>query len=412
VLQTRPRIGAPAAAGPDLADSLRGAGAEPVSLELPASRPNGGVALAREWVADVAQISFARQHLDGLLLAAEEPEELAGLVLAALRLNLPAVAGPCSDVYLSAALAALGLSPVVGDPALVAVEVARGGPRPRDLVEDFSLVNALRAGLSLGGGPELLVHLSAMALEAGSPGFSRTLGVIAPETPLLAEPDSGWFAEHGVAGLLARLGDALNDTGTVSGRLREILPSAVPEPPRPVESRLTFVEARTSGASALCRVYGGKTEISGECKVCHCEKLAVKIVEGGFLEAPSLLVVGGCGPKGGPGLSRLERLSQVLEDDGLARSVPVITDGLPPRSPSGIWISLFSPEAAAGGVIGWLRDGDALRISFEEGRIRTGVGAQEFTKREPPEFPDHAGAGYTARYARTALPALEGAGFR
>jgi dihydroxyacid dehydratase/phosphogluconate dehydratase len=66
----------------------------------------------------------------------------------------------------------------------------------------------------------------------------------------------------------------------------------------------------------------------------------------------------------------------------------------------------------AGGVIGWLRDGDALHISLEEGRIRTGVGAQEFTKREPPEFPDHAGAGYAARYARTALPALEGAGFR
>jgi dihydroxy-acid dehydratase len=190
------------------------------------------------------------------------------------------------------------------------------------------------------------------------------------------------------------------------------LPSAPPEPPRPVESRLTFVEARASGASALCRVYGGETEISGECRVFHSEKFAVRIVEGGFLEVPSLLVVGGCGPRGGPGLSRLERLSRILEEDGLSGSVPVITDGLPPRSGSGTWISLFSPEAAAGGVIGRLRDGDTLRISFEEGRIRTGVGAQEFTKREPHEFPDRAGAGYAARYARTALPALEGAGFR
>src|SRR4028118_1353683 len=75
----------------------------------------------------------------------------------------------------------------------------------------------------------------------------------------------------------------------------------------------------------------------------------------------------------------LGRLSRGLGNEGLAGSVPVITDGLPPRSPSGTWISLFSPEAAASGVIGWLRDGDALRISFEEGRIRTGVGAQEFT---------------------------------
>ncbi len=413
MLQTRPRIGVQAAAAPLLADSLREAGAEPVSPELPPSRPIGGVALTREWVADVAQISFARQHLDGLLLAAEEPEELAGLVLAALRLNLPAVAAPCSDAPLSAALTALGLLPLAGDPASVAVEVARsGGPRPRGLVEDFSLVNALRAGLALGGGPELLVHLSAIAQEAGSPGFSRTLRVITPETPLLVEPDSNWFANYGTTGLLACLGDVLNDTGTVSGRLREVLPSAPSEFPRPVESRLTFVEARASGASALCRIYGGESEISGECRICHSEKFAVRIVEGGFSEAPSLLVVGGCGPKGRPGISRLERLSQVLEEEDLSESVPVITDGLPPRLAQGTWISLFSPETAAGGIIGRLRDGDTLRISLQEGRIRTEVGAKEFAMREPHQFPNCSGSGYAARYARSALPALEGAGFR
>ena len=68
----RPRVGVPAAA--DLADALRGAGAEPVPLEVPAVRPQGGVALAREWVADTTQISCSRLQLDGLLLAAEETE--------------------------------------------------------------------------------------------------------------------------------------------------------------------------------------------------------------------------------------------------------------------------------------------------------------------------------------------------
>lgn len=412
MLGTRPRIGVPAAAV-DLAEALRGSGAEPVPLALPAFRPNGGVALAREWVADAAQISCSQQRLDGLLLAAEGPEDLAGLVLAALRINLPTVAAPCSDIHLSAALAALGLLSLVGDPAPAAFEVARGGgPRPRDLVDDFSLVNALRAGLALGGGPELLVHLSAIGREAGSAGFSQTLRVITPETRQLVEPDSGWFAEHGTQGLLALLGDTLNDTGTVSGRLRAVLPTAVPEPPRPIGTRLVFVEARASGAAALCRVDEGQAEVSGECRVYHSEKYAVRLVEGGFVEAPALLVVGGCGPKGGPGLSRLERLSRVLEEDGLVGSVPVITDGLPPRSGSGTWISLFSPEAAAGGVIARLRDGDTLRIDLEEGRIRTGVGAREFEEREPREFPDRGGPGYAARYARGALPALEGAGFR
>ncbi len=411
MLGTGPRVGVPAAV-PGLADSLRGSGAEPVALEVPRARPRGGVALAREWVADAAQISCSHRRLDGLLLAAEGPEELAGLALAALRLNLPAVAAPCSDTHLSAALAALGLIPLVGDPASVAVEVARGGgPRPRDLIDDFSLVNALRAGLALGGGPELLVHLSAIAREAGSVGFSQTLRVITPETPQLVEPRSGWFAEHGTPGLLALLGDALNDTGTVSGRLREVLPAGVPEPPPPTGSRLTFVEARASGAAALCRVDEGQAEVSGECRVYHSEKFAVRVVEGDFLEAPCLLVVGGCGPRGGPGLTRLERLSRVLEEDGLAGSVPVLTDGLPPRSGSGTWISLFSPEAAAGGVIARLRDGDTLRISLTEGRIRTGAEAGEFRRREPHELPDRIDTGYAARYSRTALPALEGAGF-
>jgi dihydroxy-acid dehydratase len=409
VVATPPRVGVTT---PDLAESLRAAGAEPVLLDLPEGRPRGGVALAREWVADAAEISCAGHRLDGLLLAAEEPEDLAGLVLAALRLNLPAVAAPCDDAYFSVALAALGLSPPAGDPVPVAVEIARtGGPRPGDIVDEFSLVNALRAGLSLGGGPELLVYLSAVAREAGSSGFSQTLRVITPETPRLAAPDSGWFAEHGTVGLLATLGEALNDTATVAGRLREILPSGVPGPPQVAGSRLTFVEARASGAVALCRVGEDEHEISGKIKVFHSEKFAVRIVEGRFLEIPSLLVVGGCGPRGEPGLSRLERLSQILLEDGLAESMPVITDGLPPRSGSGTWISLFSPEAAAGGVIGRLRDGDSLRFALDEGRIRTGVRAEEFEAREPREYPDRAGTGYSARYALTALPALEGAGF-
>ncbi len=89
----------------------------------------------------------------------------------------------------------------------------------------------------------------------------------------------------------------------------------------------------------------------------------------------------------------------------------MITDGLPPRDVRGTWVSLISPEAAAGGVIGRLRNGDDLRIDLTEGRIRTSVGAEEFEGRDPYKFSAPPGSGYAARYARTALPALEGAGF-
>jgi len=383
-----------------------------VPLRLPQPHPRGGVALAREWLADVVQISCAREHLDALFIAADEPEELAGLVLAALRLNLPTVADRPRDSRLFAALAALGLAPLVADPAAAVVGVARdGGPRPLQLIEDFSLANALRAAYSLGEGPEMIVHLSAIAREAGALGFTQMLRVLIPETPLLAEPGSEWFEEHGVAGLFAYLGEALHDTPTVEGKLHEILPPTPPAPPPSAESRLVFVEGRASGTEALCRVLESQKEVAGECRVLNSEKFAVRIVEGGFFEPDSLLVVGGCGPRGGPGLLRLDLLAQTLRESGLEENISVITDGLPPRDAQGTWVSLVSPEAAAGGVIGQLRDGDTLRIDLVEGRIRTGVHADEMESRDPYKFTEPADAGYAARYARSALPALEGAGF-
>jgi dihydroxy-acid dehydratase len=368
--------------------------------------------LVREWIADVAQISCAQEHLDGLLFAADEPEELGGLALAALRLDLPAVAAPSRDAHLSAALTALGLAPLAADPAEVAVRVATSGePRPLELVEEFALSNALRAAFSLGGGPEVIVHLSAIVREAGATGFSEMFRVLVPETPLLVEPVSEWFREHGVVGLLAHLGETLQHSRSVEGELKIVLPPAPPAPPQGVESRLVFVRGRASGTEALCRMYGPKTEVAGECRVLGSEKLAVQVVEGGTLEPGSLLIVSGCGPRGGPGLPRLQRLAQALRESGLEESVSVITDGLPPKEPLGTWVSLVSPEAAEGGVIGQLRDGDTLRIDLVEGRIRTGVKADEMEARDPYEFSDPSGAGYTNRYVRSALPALEGAGF-
>jgi dihydroxy-acid dehydratase len=412
VLGTAPRIGVLSMGISDLADRVRRAGGEPVPLAVPEARPKGGVALAREWVADAAEISCSGEHLDALLIAAEQPEEFAGLVLCALRPNLPTVADPPRDVRLFATLAALGLAPLAADPAEVVVEVARsGGLRPLDLIEDFTLANALRAAFSLGDGAETIVHLSAIAREAGAPGFSQMVRVLVPDTPQLVEPGSPWFDEHGVAGLFAHLGEAIHDTRTVEGRLREILPSLPPAPSPPVESRLVFVEGRASGTVALCRRSGSQKEVAGECRILNSEKLAVQAVEGGFLEPDSLLIVGGLGPQGGPGLPRLEGLAQALHESGLDESVSVITDGLPPREARATWVSLVSPEAAAGGVIGLLRDGDSLRIDLTQGRIRTGVQADEMERRDPYESPDLADAGYAARYARSALPALEGAGF-
>ena len=179
-------------------------------------------------------------------------------------------------------------------------------------------------------------------------------------------------------------------------------------PPAPEEhSRFVFIRARASGGEAVCRVRGGVTEQAGECRIFGSEEEAVSSVLRGEVGEGALLVVGGCGPRGGPGLLRLDALGQSLKESGL--EVTVLTDGLAPEDAEGAWISLFTPEAVAGGVLKLLRDGDTLRIDLAEGRIRTG--ARELTSREPAEFPNSAGQAYPARYARNALPALEGASF-
>ena len=410
--RTAPRIGVPYLEPSAHPDAIHEAGGEPVPLRLPRTPPGGGVALVREWIADAVQISCAHEHLDGLLVAAEDPEVLGGFALAALRLNLPTVVAPAREVRLFATFAALGLAPLVADPAKVVLDLATGdGLRPRELIDGFSLANALRAACSLGDGPETLVHLSAIAREGGALGFDRMLRVLVPETPLLVEPGSGWVEEHSVAGLFAYLGEALNDMLTVEGKLREILPPAPPAPPPSAASHLVFVEGRASGTQALCRVSESHKEVAGECRVIHSEKCAVRAVEGGSFDPNSLLVVGGCGPQGGPGLLRLDLLAQALRACGTEARTSIITDGLPPMETEGTWISIFSPEAAAGGVIARLRDGDTLRIDLTGGRIRTGVKAGELEGRDSYRFPEPGVAGYAARYARSALPALEGAGF-
>jgi dihydroxy-acid dehydratase len=226
--------------------------------------------------------------------------------------------------------------------------------------------------------------------------------VLAAETP---EVDPEWLREYGVPGLLSTLGDALHDVPTVAGNLKENLS---PAPPTPGErSRLVFVRARASGAEAVCRVRKGVTEPAGECRVFGSEEEAIWSVLRGEIGEGVMLVVGGCGPRGGPGLLRLDSLERSLKEADL--EVPVLTDGLAPEGAEGPWISLFTPEAADGGVLGLLRDGDTLRIDLAEGRIRTG--AREFTSRESREYPNGAGTAYAARYARNALPALDGAGF-
>ena len=400
-------------------ESVREAGGEPVGIPRLPSTVAYGRALLREWVADQVEIACAMRNLSALLVVGGlggGPHGLPGVLLAAMRMDLPVVlAHRSSTDPFHIALVAAGFSALStrNDSAQVAVEMAReAGPRPRELLNGFSLANALRAGLAAGGGAQFLVHLAAVAREAGEVGFSRMVRVLAPESPaFVVLPASRHFPTH--LHLLASLRDVLHDVGTVEKvRLREVLPNS-PER-KPVEKdRLHFVSGRASGVEAVAQAAPGVEEVAGECRVFGSEDEAIDGVAEGRVKEGHLVVVAGCGVRGGPGLLGLDFLRRAMVRAGV--DVPVITDGLPPGKSSGLgkspWISLFTPEAAAGGVIGRLRDGDTLRFDLKEGLIRTSVRAEEILARQSLAIPAYSGFGYAARYARTALPALEGAGF-
>ena len=401
----KPRIGVLSAEPSELLDAVFSAGGEPVAMPLPSARPHGGVALAREWVADAAQILCSSGDLGAVLVAAASPEDLFGMTIAAVRLDLPAVCVAPPDTPLAAAVMAMGLAPVSGGATEAAVELGTdSGPRPGKILENFSLANGLRAGISAGGGPEFLVHLAAVAREAGVAGFPRMIQVLAPETPAT---DSAWTRENGAPALLASLGDDLHDMPTIAGDLKKNLPPDVEAPER---YRFVFAKARSSGAEAVCRVPVGVLEISGECRVFGSEDAAVGAVRSGEVSDGTALVVNGCGPRGGPGLIRLDDLGDALKEMDVRASV--VTDGVPPENAPGTWASLFKPEAALGGVIGRLRDGDAVRFDLEEGRIRATIRGEDLGDRDSFKAARRTGRGYADRYSRSALPALEGGGFR
>lgn len=398
----------------ELAGEVSEAEGEPVSIEALEPPAEWGVALRREWFADSVQVFCSASGVEALLTGTQGPERAAGALIAALRLRLPLISVAPPGSPLDVALAALGFAPLKGEnPGELAVGTAvSGGPSADALVSSFSLSNALRAGISAGGGPEVILHLSAIAREGGEFGFSRMMRVLVPETVPLVTTGSLWFERHGVTGLLAHLGDTLQESATVTGWLKDQLPSPPESPPETSGARILLVEGRGSGLEALCGAPGGETEeLSGYCRVFLSEERAVREVTSGRVEEGAFLVVGGCGPRGG-GLRQLDLLREALRDTGLESSVAVFTDGLFPGELLENSCSLAVPEAASGGVLGKLRDGDFLRVDLGEKRLRTGVRAEKIRERDNLAVAAFSGeSGYAGRYARSALSALEGGGF-
>jgi dihydroxy-acid dehydratase len=152
----------------------------------------------------------------------------------------------------------------------------------------------------------------------------------------------------------------------------------------------------------------------GPARVFDSEGDASKAILAGSVKEGDVAVVRYEGPKGGPGMREMLTLTATLVGMGLGNTVALVTDGRFSGATRGACVGHVSPEAAAGGPISWLKDGDPIEIDLEHDRLDVLLDPAEMDarRRHAPPLPSHTSTGYLARYAALVGPADEGATLR
>jgi len=307
------------------------------------------------------------------------------------------------------------------------------GIRPRDVVTRESLENAARVVAASGGSTNAGLHLPAIANEAGIEFDLDDVTRIFRETPYIADlkPGGRYVAkdlfEVGGVGVIMR---ALLDGGylhgdclTVTGRTIAEDLAATPFPTgqdvvRPTSAPITptggvvGLRGNLSPEGAIVKVAGMKNQkFRGPARVFECEEDAFKAVESRDYKEGEVLVIRYEGPKGGPGMREMLATTAATYGQGMGDKVALITDGRFSGATRGFCIGHVGPEAALGGPIGLLKDGDMIAIDAEAGTIQVELSDAELAARRKdwtPRTHDFQ-SGALWRYAQTVGPAYLGA---
>ena len=457
---------------------------------------------SRELIADSVETLAAAHCFDGLVLIPNCDKIVPGMVMAALRLNIPAIVcsggpmlagrvngkktslsqmfeavgaykagiideeglqkceqsscpscGSCSGMFTANSMnclcEALGLA-LPGNGTIPApysarvqfakesgrkiMELVEKNIRPRDIVTMATLKNAITVDMALGCSTNSALHLPAIAHEAKLKLDLKLFNEISEKTPNLCHlaPAGEHFMEElneagGVSAVMKELADiGLLDTSlpTVTGKtVGENIQTAVnrdPEIIRPVENAYS----RTGGLAFLfgniakngCVVK--RSAVAPEMRVHSCkarvfngEDAAVKAIYGGEIKAGDIVVILYEGPKGGPGMRETLAPTSALAGMKLDKDVALITDGRFSGASRGASIGHVSPEAAAGGEIGLLRDGDIIDIDMDHYTIHARVTDEEFAERRKTQVMPESWVqdGWLARYRKLVSSADEGA---
>ncbi len=307
------------------------------------------------------------------------------------------------------------------------------GIRPSDILSREAFENAIAVTVALGGSTNAVLHLLAIADAAGIELSLNDFARVGARVPVLADlrPSGRYLMSELVAiGGIRPLMKTLLDAGllhggclTVSGRsLAEDLAEVAPYPTgqdvvRPLdnpikrESHLVILYGNLAPAGAVAKITGKEGDrFEGRARVFHSEEQALEAILGDGVAAGDVIVIRYEGPRGGPGMREMLSPTSAIVGKGLGDSVALITDGRFSGGSHGFVVGHVAPEAAAGGPIAVIEDGDRIVIDATERRIDVDLDDEAMKRRLAAWRPEVRDAGCVLRkYARLVSCASKGA---
>ena len=305
--------------------------------------------------------------------------------------------------------------------------------KPRDILTRKAFENAIAVGVAIGGSTNMVLHLLAIAREAGVELSIDDFDAIARRTPHIADTRPGGryvMVDLDRVGGVPRLLKELLDAGLVHGDALTVTGQTVTENvagvttgngqdvvlpvDKPLEPTGTLVVLRgnLSPEGSVMKTSGVKKQtFSGPARVFDSEDATIEAVARREIKAGDIVVIRYEGPRGGPGMREMLAVTAALAGQGLGEDVALLTDGRFSGATRGLMVGHVAPEAAVGGPIGLLRDGDVIELDIPNRRIAVQLSDDELKKRQDawkPPVPRYT-SGALAKYAKLVSSASEGA---
>jgi dihydroxy-acid dehydratase len=304
----------------------------------------------------------------------------------------------------------------------------------RNIMTRNAFENAITVDMALGGSTNTALHIPAIAHEADIDIDLRLFDRISRRTPHITDllPAGEYFMEDlesagGIPAVLKRLLGRLKDNPTVTGpsiktiaRSAEIMNEDVVRPldrPYHREGGIAVLKGNLAPDGSVVKQTGVEKSMmrfTGRAIVFDGESAAMKAILAGSVKPGMVAVVRYCGPKGGPGMPEMLSPTSAIVGMGLARKVALLTDGRFSGGTQGLCVGHISPEAAEGGPIALVKDGDRITVDIPNRRLDVHLTNEELDarrkkwKKPAPRIK----TGYLARYARLVTSASTGAVFR